>query len=50
MKTLLTTEEQKIMCHQSLKNIPKIGGDVEVKHISIFILFVKIIILNLKRI
>ena len=39
-KTLLTIEEQKIMCHQNLKSIPKIGGNVEVKHISIFIHFV----------
>ena len=50
IKTLLTIEEQKIMCHQSLKNIPKIGGNVEVKHIKYFYSFCKIIILNLKRI
>ena len=40
MKTLLTIEEQEVMYRQNLKSIPKIGGNVEVKHTNIFTHFV----------
>ena len=42
MKTLLTIEGLKVIYLQNLRNIQKVGGNVEVKRTSTFIFFNKI--------